>query len=171
MSLQSKDYTATAVPCHGISQQWDTFSIRSECYTSLSPSLFILSRGRRMVDVTEADDQMFHLSWNATVQHVQYNYTIKQPSSFQCILQVTFRSSAIWKEYQITLHDLSKINHKKGCTAWDSCLFLSFMRLHISPSRSWRCAWTENWNGALWESWTPLHLHTVSFSTETFFLV
>lgn len=68
-----------------------------------------------MVHITGADDQMLHLSKTATVQYMQYNYTTKRPSSFQFILQVTFRGSAIWKEHQDTLHDLSKINHKKGC--------------------------------------------------------
>lgn len=171
MSLQSKDYIATAVLYHGISWQWDTtYSIRSECCTSLLPSLFILSRGQRTVHITGADDQMFHLSQNATVQYMQYNYTTKQRSSFQFILQFTFRSGAIWKEYQVALHDLYKINHKKGCKTCDSCLFLSFMWLYRSPSRNWRHAWIENWKRALWESWTPLHLHAISYSTETFFL-
>lgn len=58
---------------------------------------------------------MFHLSQNATVQYTQYNHTISQKSSFQFTLQVTFRSSAIWKEYR----GLSKINHKKGSKACD----------------------------------------------------
>lgn len=65
-----------------------------------------------------------------------YNYTIEQPSSFQIILQVTFRSSAIWKDYQVILHDSSKINQRKGCKTCDSCVFLYFMWLNLSPCRS-----------------------------------
>lgn len=153
------------MPYHDISGQWDTTSIRSKCFISLFPPLFILSRGQRTVHIMWADDQMFHLSQNATVQYTQYNHTISQKSSFQFTLQVTFRSSAIWKEYR----GLSKINHKKGSKACDSYLFLSFTQLYISWSRSWRCAWTETWKWALWESWPALHLHTAYFTTETFF--
>lgn len=166
MLLQSKDYTATAVQYHHISGQWNTTSsTRSKCFISLFPPLFILSRSQRTVHIMGAGDQMFHLSQNATVQCTQYNYTISRTSSSQFILQVTSRSSAIWKEY----HDLSKINHKKGSKACDSCLFLSFTWLYVSWSRSWRSAWTENWKGALWESWPALRLHAAYFTTETFF--
>ena len=167
MSLQSKDCSAPAVPYHGINRQWDTaFSVRLECCISLLPSLFILSRGWRTVRITGADDQMFLLSQNTTVQYMWYNYT----SSFQFTPEVTFRTSATWKECQVTTHDLPKINHKKWCKTCDSCLFLSFMWLYVSP-RSRRCASTENWKGALWESWTPLHLHTVIFKHRNFLFI